>query len=268
MAKLEWIPSWIKEWDSTKSQGQEFRDAFEHARIEARGYLKKLTESSALDASEYYDYIGATTREFKGSGLSTVFAAICLLSKYYSDPEQAIIAAVNALGSDTDTIAAFTGAYFGAHYGLEVVPLRWQESLQDHTYLMQIAQRLHRIARGNDRHARSYLVASAWGQIESLLSVYSWETRLFELFLERPEENELVVHPSLGVGKVIKEEVRPLVTRKDYQVHLVRVAFDCGQTCTFHARVAIKTGIVSESEELSSELERNPDLVKELRILA
>jgi ADP-ribosylglycohydrolase len=39
---------------------------------------------------------------FKGSGLATVFAAMFLFLKYRDNPEQGIIAAVNALGSDTD----------------------------------------------------------------------------------------------------------------------------------------------------------------------
>ncbi len=44
--------------------------------------------------------------------------------------EQAIVLAVS-LGGDTDTIGAMTGALAGAHWGLEALPQKWLDSLEN-----------------------------------------------------------------------------------------------------------------------------------------
>lgn len=60
----------------------------------------------------------------------TVPCAYYCFSRYFEQPEKAIIEAVNA-GGDTDSIACITGALCGARHGVEAFPDRWIEGLEN-----------------------------------------------------------------------------------------------------------------------------------------
>jgi len=55
--------------------------------------------------------------------------------------EQALRLAVG-LGGDADTIGAMTGALAGAYHGVEAIPARWLDELEDRAYIEQLATRL------------------------------------------------------------------------------------------------------------------------------
>jgi ADP-ribosyl-[dinitrogen reductase] hydrolase len=54
---------------------------------------------------------------------------------------EAILKAVN-LGDDTDTTAAVTGGLAGIYYGLENIPLEWQETIARKDDVIDLARRL------------------------------------------------------------------------------------------------------------------------------
>jgi ADP-ribosyl-[dinitrogen reductase] hydrolase len=78
--------------------------------------------------------------------LDTLQAALwCFLTT--SSFESALVAAVN-LGGDTDTVSAVCGALAGASYGIEAIPWRWQEPLQDRGEILQLAEKICELAVG------------------------------------------------------------------------------------------------------------------------
>jgi ADP-ribosyl-[dinitrogen reductase] hydrolase len=68
----------------------------------------------------------------------TVPCAFYCFSRYFEQPEKAIIEAVNA-GGDTDSIACITGALCGARHGVEAFPERWIEGLENKEYVIDNA---------------------------------------------------------------------------------------------------------------------------------
>lgn len=74
---------------------------------------------------EVADIVGTGVRSAE-----SVPTAIWAALRYGSDPEEAIIRAVN-LGGDTDTIGAMTGALVGALHGDGWFPSRWFDSMEN-----------------------------------------------------------------------------------------------------------------------------------------
>lgn len=82
----------------------------------------------------------------KGSGTISVAAALYLVSRYATQPTQAILKAAFAHGVDTDTIAAMAGGLAGCLSGTEWLPKEWFK-VQDCDYLKDLA---NKVARGPD----------------------------------------------------------------------------------------------------------------------
>jgi ADP-ribosylglycohydrolase/catechol 2,3-dioxygenase-like lactoylglutathione lyase family enzyme len=79
----------------------------------------------------------------KGAGNVTAVAAIFLVSRYASQPQQGLLAAAFARGSDTDTIASLTAALLGALHGPEwLAPLT--DHVQDSGYIVNLTDQLLR----------------------------------------------------------------------------------------------------------------------------
>jgi len=239
----DFVYEWVKEWDRMPLNGLKFGDAFEKTKDEATKYLKGISQKIDSVDREYYEFTSALDPRFRGSGISTVLVAVYLFSKYLDDPQKAILTAVNMLGSDTDTIANFVGGLFGAHYGLSVVPPELLDRLQDREYILKTAENLCAIMLG-EAMAKSAPITT-FDRRDALLWILAWEIGLHEMFWDAIEEGKYIVHPALGRGLIEGKERRP-IQRADYEVKLIKVSFDCGQTCIFHHRVA-KDGILSES---------------------
>ena len=71
----------------------------------------------------------------------TVPSAFYCFSRYFDEPEKAIIEAVNA-GGDTDSIACITGALCGARHGIHAFPDRWIKKLENRDIVELIAGKL------------------------------------------------------------------------------------------------------------------------------
>lgn len=72
----------------------------------------------------------------------TVPSAFYCFSRYFDEPEKAIIEAVNA-GGDTDSIACITGALCGARHGIGALPERWIKGLENLEFIEHIAGMLY-----------------------------------------------------------------------------------------------------------------------------
>ena len=82
-----------------------------------------------------------------GHGIEAFNSVPTAIYSFLSHPssfEEAVIYAIS-LGGDTDTIGAMTGAISGAYLGIEAIPSKWQERLENRGYITQLADRLWRI---------------------------------------------------------------------------------------------------------------------------
>ncbi len=68
----------------------------------------------------------------------TVPCAFYLLSRYFEEPQRAVIEAVNA-GGDTDSIGCITGALCGALYGIDCFQKKWIDGLENKEFLENIS---------------------------------------------------------------------------------------------------------------------------------
>jgi len=121
--KME-IREWLKEWN--KSSNKPFESVYAETITETQNQLRFVYQSIKQNTSvqETLKKIGCFDPATKGSGISTVVAGIYLATKFHDKPLEAVIQSVNALGSDTDSIAAFTGGLVGALHGHSIIPDR------------------------------------------------------------------------------------------------------------------------------------------------
>lgn len=239
----DFIQKWVKEWDKKPLNGMGFKELFKNTRNESIDYLEGMKERIKLDDREFYKFTGALSDAYRGSGISTVLVAIYLFIKYLDNPEKAIYTAVNMLGSDTDTIANFVGGLLGAYYGLSVIPTKLIDRLQDKDYLLRLGEDLYNMITGET--IKKYVSSKTFKRYDAYLKIMAWEIGLHEMFWDALHEGETIMHPALGKG-VIKNKRVEALRREDYQVKLIEVSFDSGQTCVFHSRVS-KDGELSES---------------------
>jgi ADP-ribosylglycohydrolase len=241
----------ISGWLKMRIKLSPFQKEMEQTLGETRLFLDKLEDYLNKGDEQYYELTKAFDIGFKGSGTSTAMVGLYLAMKYLMDPEQALFVAVNALGSDTDTIAGFVGSLIGAYYGDSVPSERLKDlasRIQDKRYLMSVARALWQAIFDKPMLKQS----KALGKTESLLRIIAWEIGLHELFWEALEEGSIVIHPTLGRGE-IQGKILKQMQRDDYQAKIVKIKFDIGQTTYFHSRVS-KFGALGES--LSREVEK------------
>ena len=151
--KME-IREWLKEWN--KSSNKTFESVYAETIIETQNQLRFVFQSikQNFPVQDTLKKMGCFDSATKGSGIATVIAGIYLATKFHDKPLESIIESVNALGSDTDSIAAFTGGLVGALHGQNIIPDKWK-SVQDIDYLDKIAERL--LAISEDRLEESLL---------------------------------------------------------------------------------------------------------------
>lgn len=233
----------IKWKDFWNTQNQfKFEKLYNDIQREAISYLELLTNSLDKDPKFYYSKIGAFG-DFKGSGLSTVFAAIFLFLKYNEDVENGIICSANLIGSDTDTISYFLGGLYGALHGISRIPIRFLEKLQDREYIIKMAKHLNDIATGNI--SKSIYPINGIKFKNAVKTLKFWELQLRDIFWDELNESDLIIHPVLGEGIIQRKEEKK-TKRENYVAKIIEIKFQTGQTCCFHSRVN-KSGEISES---------------------
>jgi ADP-ribosylglycohydrolase len=245
------VPLWIESWERAgRGRRASFKESFGETRKEAHRYLSAIPEFLDKPVKEYYQFVGALKPETKGSGLATTSVAVFLFLRFTDSPAEALFTAANQLGSDTDTIAAFVGGLIGARFGMQVVPVRLAEKLQDREYLLKTAAYLHAVASGKaSDHAST---DAPLQQEEAYLRILAWEIGLHEMFWDAIDIGGAVVHPTLGRGIIKGKEVRP-IAREGFVAKLIRIVFDSGQSCIFHSRVGHDDKV---SESLAKEVEK------------
>lgn len=76
-----------------------------------------------------------------GEAFNSVPMAIYCFLRYLDSFGKCVTYAVN-LGGDADTLGAMTGAISGAYHGVEAIPERWLDKLEDRDYIQQLAEKI------------------------------------------------------------------------------------------------------------------------------
>ncbi|MEA1963681.1 MAG: ADP-ribosylglycohydrolase family protein [Candidatus Aerophobetes bacterium] len=113
--------------------------------IKADVYKRKIEKieellSSRADRKE-------VTREL-GNGIEAFNSVPTAIYSFLANPnfEEAVVYAVS-LGGDSDTIGAMTGAVSGAYWGIEAIPERWRDKLENGEFIEKLAKKLWEIKR-------------------------------------------------------------------------------------------------------------------------
>lgn len=242
--KIE-IEEWLKEWN--KSSDKTFEHLYFETITETQNYLRFVFQSirQNLSVQETFKKLGCFDQATKGSGTSTVITGIYLAAKFHDKPLNAIIEAVNALGSDTDSIAAFTGGLVGALHGSNIIPSKWK-LVQDNEYLDKIAERLLSIS--EDRFANdTYDLTS---NLKSLNSISKDDF---------PLDTEIEFIP-LGKGKITSIDKQLTLTKDKYNL-ILEVCFDSGQSI-----IVSKLFDILDDADNTSKIDRNNRIEKLLQI--
>ncbi|WP_100074950.1 ADP-ribosylglycohydrolase family protein [Chryseobacterium camelliae] len=215
LIKRKEITEWIKQWNITENKL--FESIYFETLLETQNYLRFIFQSlkQNLSVRETLQKLGCFAPATKGSGISTVIAGIYLASKFHESPLSAIIEAVNALGSDTDSIAAFTGGLIGALHGHSIIPQKWR-TVQDLEYLEDVAKRL--LAISENRNI-----------VEPTISINADLKLLNKIQEDNFKVDENVLFTPLGEGKIVKIDRQNTQTKGKYNL-LIEVQLKIGQS--------------------------------------
>lgn len=131
---------------ANSARGDDYEKVWQEVTAETCRLLERvrtgLQEGALADDDAILKDLGAFGKS-KGSGVISAAAAIYLVSRYATQPAQAILRAAFAHGADTDTIAAMVGGLAGCLGGTEWMPREWLD-VQDSEYLKDIARKVSR----------------------------------------------------------------------------------------------------------------------------
>ncbi len=237
------IKEWIREWN--KSNNITFEHLYTEIVAETQNYLRFVFKSikQNLPIQETLKKLGCFDQATKGSGTSTVIAGIYLAAKLHDKPLIAIVEAVNALGSDTDSIAAFTGGLVGALHGSSIIPNKWK-SVQDNEYLDKIAERLLYIS--EDRFMNDSFILTS--NLRSLNNIHKDDFSL---------DTEIEFIP-LGKGKITSIDRQYTLTKGKYNL-ILGAQFDNGQS-------VVISKLFNELDDMDSKVFKNNEAKTLLQI--
>lgn len=157
----------------------------------------------------------------RGSGLLTPVAAVFLAGDN-SPIRSSLLTSVNAIGTDTDTIATMAGAILGAARPHEGLP----SPVLDEEYLIKEAMRLGAIAKGEQAEQQSYPDLLRWVAPQTQADA-----------LVEGQTGELIVE---GLGRAT-DIGRPVIRtpRGDFAWQWVQVSF--GQTLLIKRRTELRS---------------------------
>ena len=118
------------------------------------------------------------------------------------------------LGTDTDSIAAFTGGIIGALYGDNIIPDKWK-NVQDIKYLDNIAK---------------YLLAISEDRLDNEIS-YPIKDCIINNHVKEDyfKVNDYISFSPLGEGRIISIDRQKTVTKGKYNL-LLNINLDIGQS--------------------------------------
>lgn len=216
--------SWESEWN--KGTLKPFRDLFNEIIEETQEYLR-VTYKLLMNNTSDFDALtklGCYKNETKGSGTSTVIAGIYLTCKYSKEPLKGIEQAVNSIGTDTDSIAAFTGGLIGALHGQSIIPSKWK-TVQDIDYLDAISIRLLEISESR-------------AELKSPIKNDKYKP-IAEIESDSFQPNDKVYLETLSVGTIKGIDRQKTLTKGKYNL-ILDVDFEVGQFCRFAKLLSIK----------------------------
>lgn len=217
------ISEWIARWDSGSTES--FTATWSATRREVQHGLETVRQARPRAGRATLEELGCFDPSTKGSGVSTVLGSLVIFLLKGDDLVDSVVTAVNQIGTDTDTIAAFVGGLAGALHGYNAVPENWTVKLQDYDYFMRVATELSRVSK------RRGIGGTALLPDERPRSTMP---PLLDLLREKNvAAHERVHHPLFGAGWIEGVDVQRLRRKDGAQVVLVRVAFDMGQSCKF-----------------------------------
>lgn len=210
--------SWISEWNSGHSST--FIESYAKTTEELLNLMRWVYKGvkDNIGDKQMLEMLGCFNPESKSSGIGTVAAGIYFACKYHNNPEYSVTKAVNSLGSDTDSIAAFAGALTGALHGISAIPVIWRD-IQDYEYLESISD---------------YLLKASNGELPSVKIGRPDNSRksLNDIKKDNYSEGELVSFNPLGTGVITSLRRENTLTRGKYNL-IMNVSFDIGQSCVF-----------------------------------
>ncbi|MBL7471381.1 ADP-ribosylglycohydrolase family protein [Robertkochia sediminum] len=214
------IRDWMLTWD--KEAGRSFADEYAQTVMEVVVHLRQVFMGlrDQEDDTLVLRKLGCFAPETKGSGIATVVGGLFLALKYPKEPKQGILVAVNAIGTDTDSVAAFTGGLLGALHDDEVIPEQWC-GVQDADYLRNMADKIEKIQSGK------YVLIRSNEKVD-----------LMRASLELPIKNDEyaigdeVYFDPLGLGIIQKVDRQTPLTQGKFNL-ILDVDFENGQSCKF-----------------------------------
>lgn len=215
-------PVWSGLWE--RETGKRFNDVWRVTVDELHHAIKHAADGAEATDSDDATYegiverLGLRDRAQQGSGILTTVAAV-VLAATASNAHGGVVAAANAIGTDTDTIASMAGALLGACDSAADPP----EEPLDSIYLRAEADRLVAVSQGEQAHGHPYPDILTWSapqtQADALVS----------------DNGSLAVE---GLGPATRLEAGPMFTaRQDFAWEWVRTDF--GQTLIIKRRPEI-----------------------------
>ncbi|MEZ4712116.1 MAG: ADP-ribosylglycohydrolase family protein [Caldilineaceae bacterium] len=248
------FPKWQETWEELSKQS--FTEAWHKVCEETKSQLQLIYENiQTREPRKILNQLGCYDRNTKGAGNSTVVAGIfffCRQDLY----EDTIVAVANEIGIDTDTIGYFVGAMFGAYQGLESIPQRFRDRIQDYDYLSQMSDWCYRIYSGEAVSQAEFSYPSV---IESDFSKNVKEQ------LEIATVNSDITLPVLGSGKLISDtDITPAWRGK--HIHWLKLSLDIGQTVFFQVTRSISR---DSTTQLNAQIkpDRQESVVSSLAVL-
>lgn len=239
---------WATEWD--KGSEKPFKELFKDIIEETQEYLRTTYKLIMSNASDFdaLSKLGCYKNETKGSGTSTVIAGIYLTCKYSNDPLKGVEQAVNSIGTDTDSIAAFTGGLLGALHGQSIIPNKWKR-VQDIDYLDAMSIRLLEISESRANF-------KTINQNKHLTSIANTNEDIFEI-------NQNVFLSTLGVGKIKSIDRQNTLTKGKYNL-ILDIEFEIGQFCRFAKLLDVEEE--NKKDLFTDSLEKDVNLFNSLNL--
>lgn len=127
------VGRWASELVRVASINHEFKD------------IIKLAAEKAAEHAEP-DFVLSTECLGEGwTGHEAVASALFCCMMYPDSYKDAVLLAANTVG-DTDSIACITGAWMGARFGIEAIPAKWIDDIEDRDALITLADSLLEVA--------------------------------------------------------------------------------------------------------------------------
>lgn len=225
----EAFEAWLRRWSE---DGRDFGRELETTKAEARDALGVAARSRDDELPDVLRRLGCYDPPTKGSGIATACAALALFCRRGGDFKGCVEQAVNAIGTDTDTIASMAAGLAAAHGGMAALPEAWAVKVQDYHYLNRVGEALAAI--GN-RTAIGWDLAPALDLPAEHPAERQWQSIDFAR-AARLSAGQRIVHPLFGRGWIRHVQTQELRRRRGGTIMLIDVGFDMGQSIRLRTR--------------------------------